>query len=99
MFIFSARPNYSTAEFDKEKGTLSFELVDGSSVTLSKLKFVTALGGLQGIPEMPPVYEPLPSDDDLIFISCGDRVRGLSSQHRRSEESKILSAVTSQKLQ
>ena len=56
---------YTTAEFDKETDSLSFLLVDGSSETLSKLKFVSALGGHQGIPELPPVYEPLPSDEDL----------------------------------
>ena len=56
---------YTTASFDKETDSLSFKLVDESSVTVTKLKFISALGGLQSIPELPPMYKPLPTDDDL----------------------------------
>ncbi|KAL4561751.1 hypothetical protein LXL04_033925 [Taraxacum kok-saghyz] len=56
---------YKSVEYTKETDTLSFNLVDGSSETLSRYRFVSLLGGDEGIPDLPPVYEPLPTDDDL----------------------------------
>ena len=56
---------YHSAEYTKDTDTLSFDLVDGTTKTLSHFKFVSLLGGHEGIPELPPVYEPLPTDDDL----------------------------------
>ncbi|KAL4556404.1 hypothetical protein LXL04_039055 [Taraxacum kok-saghyz] len=56
---------YQSAEYDKETDSLSFHLVDESSESLSKFRFVSLLGGHEGISELPPVYEPLPNDEDL----------------------------------
>ncbi|KAL4564655.1 hypothetical protein LXL04_028723 [Taraxacum kok-saghyz] len=56
---------YQSAQYYKETDTLSFNLVDGSSESLTRFRFVSILGGHEGILELPPVYEPLPSDDDL----------------------------------
>ena len=59
---------YQTADFDKDSDTLSIQLVDGSSETLSKFRFVSFLGIHDGIPELPPVYKPLPNDEDLSYF-------------------------------
>ena len=59
---------YQRTDFDKDSNTLSFQLVDGSSETLSKFRFVSFLGGHEGIPKLPSVYEPLPNDEDLSFF-------------------------------
>ena len=56
---------YHSAVYEKETDTLSFDLVDGSTKTLTHDRFVSLLGGHEGIPELPPVYEPLPTDEDL----------------------------------
>ena len=56
---------YHSAEYTKETDTISFQLVDGSTETLTHYRFVSLLGGHEGIPELPPVYEPMPSDDNL----------------------------------
>ena len=57
---------YSTADYDKETDTLSFLIVDGKTTgTISRDSFVSALGGHQNIPELPPVYEPLPTNAEL----------------------------------
>ena len=39
--------------------------MDGTTETLSHYRFVSLLGGHEGIPELPPVYKPLPDDEDL----------------------------------
>ena len=56
---------YHSAQYEKETDTLSFKLVDGSFEILSRYTFVDHLVGHEGIPELPPVYEPLPTDEDL----------------------------------
>ncbi|KAL4583073.1 hypothetical protein LXL04_007637 [Taraxacum kok-saghyz] len=56
---------YQSAEYTKETDTLTFKLVDDSSESLTSHRFVSLLGGHEEIPELPPVYEPMPSDDDL----------------------------------
>ena len=56
---------YTTAEYTKETDTLSFCLVNDELETITKDTFVSALGGHQGIPELPPVYEPMLTDAKL----------------------------------
>ena len=58
---------YHSAVFDKDSDTLSFKLVNDSTETLTHSRFVSLLGGHEGIPEseLPPVYEPYPSDEEL----------------------------------
>ena len=77
---------YKSAEYTKERDTLSFNLVDGSSESLTKYRFVSLLGGHEGIPELPPVYEPLPTDYDLSSFLEEIGYEDSPPQHRRFEE-------------
>ena len=58
---------YHSTVIDKDSDTLSFKLVDDSTETLTQYRFVSLLGDHEGIPEteLPPVYEPSPTDEDL----------------------------------
>ena len=58
---------YQSASINKDSDILSFKLVDDSTETLTKYRFVSLLGGHDGIPasELPPVYESSPTDDEL----------------------------------
>ena len=62
---------YSTVGYDKDADTLSFELINGEDSLLTRNIFVSALGGHQNIPELPPIYEPFPSDDQLSLEEIG----------------------------
>ena len=58
---------YHSSTINKDSDTLSFKLIDDSTETLTKYRFVSLLGGHDGIPasELPPVDEPSTTDEDL----------------------------------
>ena len=56
---------YTIAEYTKETDTLSFRIVNDDLESITKDNFLSALGGHRGIPKLPPVYEPMPTDAQL----------------------------------
>ena len=53
------------AGYDTDVDTLSLKLINGDDSLLTKDIFVSALGGHQNIPKLPPVYELFPTDAQL----------------------------------